>query len=142
MKYYLSELTLPPILNLKELYKETTTTKKILCKDGSYRITGNKLCNFSIDYINDSEIINYIGNHTLFASDYKEEINNKKYYIPYIHHIVQLEYHKYKLHPKSSTSFIIEKNENKIIDFYFESSLPPTHYSLKEDISSLVSYLK
>ena len=48
----------------------------------------------------------------------------------------------FTIHPKSQTAFVIERSEDRIIDYYFESPHQSHQKTLKEDISSLLSYLK
>ena len=48
----------------------------------------------------------------------------------------------FTIHPQSQTAFVIERSEDKITDYYFESPHTSHQKTLKEDISSLLSYLK
>lgn len=142
MRYYLEELPLPTTLKINELYREVEAVQKLFFEDSLCSIKNDKLCKYKIECSEDSKVSNYIDNYTLLACDYTEAPHVSIYHIPYTHHIISLYYHRYKLHPESSTTFVIEKNENKIMDFYFESPLEASHHSLKDDIASLLSYLK
>jgi len=142
MKLYLEELTLPSV-NDKNLYKEIENNKIILSSDGEYRIINNNLYKYCIGKDKKDEIFpNYLEKYTLLASGSEFIRRELSSHIPYEHIIQEIQLHKYKLHPKSQTIFIIEKRDNKIIDFYFESPHEALDPSLKEDITSLLSYLK
>ena len=142
MKLYLEEFALPSV-NDKNLYKEIENNKIILSSDGEYRIINNNLYKYYIGKNKkDKTFPNYLEKYTLLASGGEFIRRKRSSQIPYEHIIKDIQLHKYKLHPKSQTIFIIEKCDNKIIDFYFESPHEARDPSLKEDITSLLSYLK
>ena len=67
-------------------------------------------------------IVNYIDDYTLIPANNNNIQHSKIEYIPFIHHTFKKKKSIYKTHHLSQTSFIIEKQDNKIFDFYFESS--------------------
>lgn len=142
MRFYLEEQNAPS-LHQSHLQKAIENHEQILSYSGIYRIINGKLYKYGvIKNKKDCRLPNYIENYTLLASgdDFTryESTDN----IPYEHIMQNIQLHKYKLHPQSQTIFIIEKYNNEIIDFYFESPHDALHQSLKEDIISLLSYLK
>ena len=142
MRYYLSGLLLPPSWVAPEaLCKKIEYRTIFLCDDGEYHLRNNKLHKYY--YSNEKDVIldNYMDEYTLCGTPQatKGEITH---HLPHEHVKKSTVCSLYKLHQQSETSFVIEKCDNKIIDFYFESPHAVPHYTLKEDISSLVSYLK
>ena len=143
MRYYLDNLSSPINFTSQGLECEIEHIKKILAKDGEYRINQNKLYKYTfIKQDDDLSIPGYIENYTLLYSDNERQCSENLYQIPYNHKEYIIKLCKYKLHPKSQTIFIIEKFNNKISDFYFESSYEAEDKSLKEDIISFLSYIK
>ena len=143
MIYYLEELHFSSSWDLSSLYKSSTKETTILSDDGLYKMNHNKMNKYKIIPINKSfHIKNYIHNYTLISADYEYKKQGTLSVIPYNHVVLQTQVDKYRLHPKSSTAFVIINYKNIKKDFYFESSLSPHDSSLHEDILSLLSYLK
>ena len=143
MKHYIQELTIHNGSNLKKLLEKTETFTLFICPDGQYQMVKNKLYKYIFPSVKTTRIENYIQDYTLLSSeieilDTSEEICR----LPYEHVSKEIKKSIFTFHPKSQTSFVIEKCERKIIDFYFESLHKSHQKTLKEDISSLLSYLK
>jgi len=141
MKHYIQELSIYSG-NLINLQKKIEIITLFICQDGQYQMIENKLYKYTFpDHT--TTIKNYIKQYTLLSSVTPIiDTNNEIYRLPYKHVVKEIKKIMFILHPKSQTSFVIEKNEDKIIDFYFESPHESNQKTLKEDISSLLSYLK
>ena len=139
MRYYLRDANIKIIKHKLIPYrKEIKKEKWILSNEGFYKYFKGDLWKFKIKF-NDNPIIK---NDILISSNFHWNKNNKSYNIPILHEIVDVEIIKYKLHPKSSTVFIIEQLNDKINDYYFISNKNIDDYSLKEDINSFLLILK
>ena len=58
--------------------------------------------------------------------------------LPYEHDIINKQINIYKLSERSKNRFIVEIIDNKVNDYYFESSENFDNLSLQEDISSFL----
>ena len=143
MKHYIRELTIHNGNNLKKLLKKNETCTLFICQDGQYQMVKNKLYKWTFPSTQTEKIVNYIQDYTLLSSE-KEILDKNEiiWRIPYKHISKEIKKNIFMLHPKSQTSFVIEKCEGEIIDFYFESQHKSHQKTLKEDIISLLSYLK
>ena len=143
MKHYLAELHILPYINSKDLHKKESVRKIILCEDGEYRLIKKQLYKHKFyNEIPDSTTHKYIDHYTLQSSENKLIQCEQTFRIPYEHILFAITRIEYTLHPQSQTLFVIEKIDKKMTDFYFESPHDSMHQSLKEDIISLLSYLK
>ncbi len=139
MIYYLEELSFSPSWNLSSLYKSSIKETILLSDKGLYKMNQmTKIIPINKPYY----IKNYIHNYTLISAGFEYKKQAKSFKIPYNHVILQTQIDKYRLHPKSSTAFVIINYKDIKKDFYFESLLSPQDSSLYEDILSLLSYLK
>ena len=142
-KYYISELDIKKI-NITKLNKIFETKYEnnliLLSKKGKYELNNGDVL-FYIINDNDKEdtiVRNYLEKYTLFIS----KLNFKKVYMDNIdNNCIEINIEKfiYKESDSINTRLIVEKVNNKINDVYIQSNLEYDNYSLKEDISYLLS---
>lgn len=142
-KYYISELDIKKI-NISKLNKIFKTKYEsnliLLSKKGKYELNNGDVL-FYIINDNDQEdtiVRNYLEKYTLFIS----KLNFKKVYMDNIdNNCIEINIEKfiYKESDSINTRLIVEKVNNKINDVYIQSNLEYDNYSLKEDISYLLS---
>ena len=143
MRYYLKELKLPRHWDKNNLYEEMKTVNFFFCEDGEYQMIKNRLHKYKfMKYKKDDITPQYIEDYTLLSSGEKLLYNTFFYRLPYEHISQDIQVYTYKLHPQSTTEFIIEKNKDKVVDFYFESPHASHQHTLIEDITSFLSYIK
>ena len=142
-KYYISELDIKKI-NISKLNKifqmKYESNLILLSKKGKYELNNGDVL-FYIINDNDKEdtiVRNYLEKYTLFIS----KLNFKKVYMDNIdNNCIEINIEKfiYKESDSINTRLIVEKVNNKINDVYIQSNLEYDNYSLKEDISYLLS---
>ena len=89
-----------------------------------------------IDNHKDKIIKNYINDWTLAATDFYEKKIEKIFHIPFENTLIELDIKKYFIGPK--TNLVIEKKDDRLQDFYFESKYDADSFSLREDIGSFL----
>lgn len=141
MRYYIVEFVNINDDGLNNLHKTEILSKRLLTDEGLYKMNGDDLWLYKLMDNGSFAINNYIENYTLAGSNHYWKKTKKSYRIPIHNKIQTIVVEIYKHSPKSNTKFIIEKNNNKIIDFFFESKENPDNLSLKEDIASFLSLL-
>ena len=87
-------------------------------------------------------IQNYIDKHDLCIGLSFQLQKSQTTQIPLSCKEIILNKEKYMLHEKSKTWFIIEKFDDKVSDFYFESTYEYDNKFLKKDILSFLSNFK
>ena len=103
----------------------------------------NKLYKYTFPNGKNTIIKNYIHTYTLLSCEVDIlDTNEIHWRLPPEYITKEIEKSIFTIHAKSQTSFVIEKCGGKIIDYYFESPHSPHQKTLKEDITSLLSYLK
>ena len=113
MIYYLEELHFSSSWDLSSLYKSSIEETNILSDDGLYKMNHDKINKYKIIPINKSFFIkNYIRNYTLISADFEYKKKDIVSVIPYNHVVLQTQVDKYRLHPKSSTAFVIINYKN------------------------------
>jgi len=142
MRYY-PELKNPQLSNLiPHLWKEEKE-KILLAEDGLYKYIKETLYKFKIIPLSTINISPFsIQNIQFFPMGFNFQKKEEVIQIPKKHYFMELNKKIYKLNEKSTTVFIIEYNNKKIKDFYFESSEEADNHSLREDLSSFLSLLK
>ena len=142
-KYYISELEIKHINTKKldnKLKRSVENNRILLSKKGKYELNNGDVL-FYIINDNDKEdtiVRNYLEKYTLFIS----KLNFKKVYMDNIdNNCIEINIEKfiYKESDSINTRLIVEKVNNKINDVYIQSNLEYDNYSLKEDISYLLS---
>ena len=140
-KYYISELDLKNN-NLKKLTKDIDVISKdiitLLSIDGKYTIDNDYINSYIVnDFDNEDLIIkNYLEKYTLLISKInwksvkKNEIKNE-----HIEIIIQEDIYSIS----KNTDLVVERVNNVIKDIYIKSNLKYDNFSLKEDISYLLS---
>ena len=139
--YYIKELVNIDTNIIKNLYPTLIREESlILSKDGIYKTYNNKIYKYKLISNNSERIPQFIDNYTLLVNrnNWKREII---YNIPFIHQKIQnLKCIEYKIHPK--LKFIIEKIDNNVVDFYFQSNEHYDNSIIKVEIASFLSQLK
>lgn len=143
MKHYIPELIIHNHINLKKLQKKQEVFTIFICLDGQYQMMGDTLYKYKIPSGKNTIIKDYIHDYTLLSSE-KEILDMSEEYwrLPPENVTKEINKSTFTIHPKSQTAFVIERSEDRIIDYYFESPHQSHQKTLKEDISSLLSYLK
>jgi len=139
MRYYTDDM-IPTNwdTHLKKYLIYSKQEQRILTLEGLYKYIGDDLHKLKLGIPrNDSDI-----DHPIKSSDVKWVEFDINYNIPLHHKIITMQISTYKLHPKSTTTFIIEEYDNATNDFYFESDKALDNYSLLEDIDSFLLILK
>ena len=142
MKIYTQNIKINPenifsnIINTKNLYKTTNIYNYIYSNNGIFILQNNQV-NKLIP--NDIPIEIYTFNNIEFIIDYSSYIFRKDYNIPFEHIVYTIEKNQYKHNINSLISLIVEKNNNKITNIYFETSEKNLNQQLKEDIIKYLS---
>lgn len=143
MKHYIPELIIHNHVHLKKLQEKHEVFTIFICMDGQYQMIGDTLYKYKIPSGKDTIIKDYIDNYTLLSSE-KEllDMSEEHWRLPPENITKEINKYSFTIHPQSQTAFVIERSEDKITDYYFESPHTSHQKTLKEDISSLLSYLK
>ena len=139
--YYIREFSSNDIWKVVDKYPHTIKEKKIIVsKDGMYKIHNDNMYRYKLISTNCDSVSEFVGKYTLLVNQFvwKKEIIYK---IPFLQQGIQyITFDEYIIHPK--IKFIIEKMNNKIIDFYFKSNLSYHTHIMKEELTSFLSLLK
>ena len=146
MRYYLSSDISPNFNKIKDLLVNKKTEKLFLSFDGLYKINSkDKLLKYKLrtSHIKRTEpiLLDKFPDIILYESDVQwvvavDEITQ----IPYEHSTIEIIKTIYKLHPKSITNFIVERN-NLVNNIYFSSKETIDNFSFKEDIEHFLTLL-
>ena len=146
MRYYLSSNILPNFNKIKDLLVNKKTEKLFLSFDGLHKINNkDKLLKYKLktSHIKRTEpiLLDKFPEIILYQSDVQwvssvDEIMQ----IPFEHSTIEIIKTIYKLHPKSITSFIVERR-NLVNNIYFSSKETIDNFSLKEDIDHFLTLL-
>ena len=137
--YYIKELSYIDTNRIPDKYQSIVRIEPtIFSNDGKYKAYNNKIYKYKLVSTHSETISQFIDDYTLLVNKnhWKREIT---YNIPIINQgTLHIYFIEYKIHPK--LKFIIEKVDNSIYDFYFQST---EHYDdIKNEISSFLSFLK
>ena len=136
MKVYVDDV-FPDNIDDKDLHKTSTITNYVYSDDGIYIIKKNDIIKL---VPNDMPIEKYSFGKLDFYIDKSSYIFRKEVYnIPYNHIIKTIEKDELKHNIKSQISMIIERNNGKISDIFFETREKVLYTELKEDILKYVS---
>jgi len=141
MRYY-ADAQLPTNWSWKmtDILVNSTLEKRILTHEGLYKYVGNKLHKYKLCLADLSDESSE--SHKIKSSIMKWVKYDTVYNIPTKHKILDIRINIYKLHPKSTTTFVVEEFNNSVNDYYFKSVEDIDNYSLLEDIDSFLSLLK
>jgi hypothetical protein len=82
---------------------------------------------------------NFIKNTTVYFLDEQWKVYNKQHNLPFNHIPIQINYKNYPITEK--LSYVLEKENENIIDTYFLTSYTIDNYHLKEELNSfLIKY--
>ena len=124
---------------LSKFRRQSRSETLILCTDGMYKYVNDNLCKFKLQIGKSTEPHDTASPTTPAMSWRKCDIT---YQIPVKHTVITVDTTEYKLHPKSSTKFCIERLDDHLHDYYFESPLKTGDPSLSKDVDSFLSLLK
>lgn len=127
-------------IKLKPYLIQIIKEKQILTQEGIYKYLKNQLFKFKLVLCNKN--CEPPVKKVIQSSNFQWVKYDNVYNIPVLHTIIDIDIEKYKLNPKSSTTFIIEKMDGMINDYYFESNEQLDNHSFKEDINSFLSLVK
>ena len=143
MRYYLSNFTNPHVTPNTSLIETNKTMHLILTHSGIIHLIGDKMYDYKLVITPYAQNIhNYIDNHDLIIAGYTMTKKSRVMQIPIHCKEIVIYKKQYKLHEKSKTTFVIEKFDGRIRDFYFESSYDHDNKFLKKDILSFLSHFK
>ncbi len=126
------------ILNDKLI--ETKNEQWILTQEGLYKYVKNQLHKFKLWLPTDDDDSDSLPS-TIKSSNMRWVKYDLAYNIPIQHKIIDVKILIYKLHPKSTTTFIVEELNNIINDYYFASPEAIDNHSMLEDINSFHLHL-
>ena len=129
------------IHKLLKFMQQSRTEKLILSSDGMYKYVNDKLYKFKL-HATGKAMGTDGGKSSQLATAMSWKKYDVAYRIPIRHSVVTIATTEYKLHPKSSSKFCIEKLDSHIHDYYVESPLKLGDPSLSKDIDSFLSFLK
>jgi len=124
-------------INTKDLCKTSNTCHYIYSDDGMFLLQNNQLYKLIPDDV-PCDTITF--NNTDFIVDCSTYTFRKDIYnVPWAHIIQTIEKIEYKYSNSSLVSLIIEKNNGKITDVYFETMEKNLNIQLKNDIIKYLS---
>ena len=138
MRYYIDNLNIHNTNIINDYLSKQKKEKILLAQDGLYKYIDSQLYKFKIRS-NNNDIIIQNNNNNIIASDIswkKFDISNQ---IPYIIKTIDMDIFDYNIVP--DVTFRVEKNNNKISDFYFLSKYTYDNFFLKENIISFLSLI-
>ena len=133
MKLYFDNFNIP---NLNHLKKNETENLWFLSYFGKYKLSQNKIFLYKINDINSIIIDNFINNNTCFVSNEIWKKNKEVYYLPKDCIPLQIKKENYII--DSKLSFVIEKINNEINDYYFETQYALDDFCLKNELISFL----
>ena len=140
-KYYISELNLKNI-NFKKLTKDIDVISRevitLLSINGKYVLKDDYISHYIINDFDNEDIIikNYLEKYTLLISKINwKSVKSNDIKNNHIEIIINEDIYSIS----KNTDLVVEKVNNVIKDIYIKSNLKYDNFSLKEDISYLLS---
>ena len=125
---------------IKKFNHKITEKQYILSDEGIYLRQNNKISR--IEYEDVPIIFNVLilddNIKKIFIDKSNENISEQVYQIPFNHHLLNREINIFSVHEKSDVKLIVIKQNNEIVDLYFELSEDFEHLFIKEDIFTLL----
>ena len=142
--YPTNELNIYNIKNkFKKLQLKQSKSKLMLTNNGFYKNIKGDLYLFKFNFKEKSKIIeNYIDNNPFVLTPNKWIKIDKRYRLPIIHKVIELETLTYTIRKDAPVKFVCEYQDDNINDYYF---IVPEDFEMdllvKEDICSFLSKL-
>jgi len=137
--YYIKELSYIDTHRISNKFSHISRIEPtIFSNDGKYKVYNNKIYKYKLVSTNSEIISQFIDKYTLLVNKnhWKREIT---YNLPFMNQgILYINFVEYDIHPK--LKFIVEKIDDTIHDFYFQSKEP--YDNIKSEMSSFLSFLK
>ena len=137
MKIYLKELEQPNISNDIEYKKILNNKTFLLTHYGKIEVTPNSLKKFILENSQVSQDNNFIKNYNCFFSQENWKYSGKTHIVPTEHEPISIIYESYEITEK--LQFVLEKKDDEIIDFYFDTSYSLDNFHLKEELNSFLT---
>lgn len=137
MKIYIKEFKLPNISNDFEYKKIVNNKTFLLTHYGKIEVTPNSLKTFILENSDVFEDKHFITNYNCLFSQESWKYSGKPQIIPTEHEPVCIVYESYEITEK--LQFVLEKKEDEIIDYYFDTSYSLDNYHLKEELNSFLT---
>lgn len=137
MKIYIKEFKIPNISNDDEYKKIVYNKTFLLTHYGKIEVTPNSLKTFVLENSDVSQDENFIKNYNCLFSQENWKYSGKTQIVPTEHEPVCIVYESYAITEK--LHFVVEKKENEMIDFYFDTSYSLDNYHLKEELNSFLT---
>lgn len=134
MKIYIKKFKLPSISNDIEYKKIVNNKTFLLTHYGKIEVTPNSLKTFILENSHVSEVENFIKDYNCFFSQENWKYSGKTQIVPTEHEPICIVYESYEITEK--LHFVLEKKDEEIIDFYFDTSYSLDNYHLKEELNS------
>ena len=136
MKIYIDNFSLSNITHIKPVHIKELS---FLSYFGKYKIFQNKIYLFKLENSSEQHISNFINNINIITSNEVWKKSGEKYGLP--HYCIPIEINKeiYKIDDK--LKFVIERNEEKVIDYYLDTSYQVDDFCLKNEINSFLNRL-
>ena len=125
---------------IKKFNHKITEKQYILSDEGIYLKQHNKINKVEYEDISVSFNVLILDDNIkkIFIDKSKEIISEQVYQIPFNHHLLNQEINIFSVHEKSDVKLIVIKQNNEIVDLYFELSEDFEHLFIKEDIFTLL----
>ena len=125
---------------LKKFKYKLIEKKYIYSDEGVFLVLPNKIV--KIEYVDipiKYDIINFNNIEKKIYIDESKELSKEQIYqVPYNHAIIKQELHKFSINEKSNVKLNIIKQNNEIVDLFFEITDKIEHQFIKEDIFTLL----
>ena len=139
MKIYLENIHILP--NHLEQYdnKENIIKNIYLTEYGKLEIYNNKSVLFKLENTTVEKVENFIDNFIFYFSQENWKKWKNMNHIPFNHTPLQIQYTNYKITEK--LKYVIETVDDKIIDYYFDTTYTKEDFHLKDELNSfLIKY--
>ena len=133
MKIYFDNFSIP-LTKLKELKKNERENVWFLSYFGKYKISQNKIILYKIK--DTKHIITKLNNYSCCISHEKWEKTNELHYLP--KDTIPIKIKKEIYHIDNKLFFIIEKLDDEVNDYYFETQYDLDDFCLKNELISFL----
>ena len=125
---------------LKKFHHKIIEKQFIFSDEGIYLRQHNKITKIEYEDVALSFNVLILDDNIkkIFIDKSKEIISDQVYQIPFNHYLINQEFNYFSINEKSDVKLVVVKENNEIIDLYFELSEDFEHLFIKEDIFTLL----
>lgn len=139
MKIYLENTHILPNHLEQHDNKENIVKNIYLTEYGKLEIYNNKSVLFKLENTTVEKVENFIDNFIFYFSQENWKKWKNMNHIPFNHTPLQIQYTNYKITEK--LKYVIETVDDKIIDYYFNTTYTKEDFHLKDELNSfLIKY--